>query len=318
MKNESNAQRNKRWKAPTAWIGIFGPTFVVAVALTLCASSMSVAHAQSTQTQRHTYAEGSPTYYRNTHGEDPKGVSVFRRDPNIWVYTPEFAKRAGMPLEWASDELKGVTAAAFRMERQGAEEDCGWGGNPNVCKPVIQCVLELYFDRQTQVLPWEPKRLVADYDWQTVSSAYHALPAIGWVPEPNGDLARGSKGSPNYPVLGSRQPYSNPLTGEELFFVAVEVRAVMRVLAYDREIHGRYAFVRLLNGCGRSIHLYPNGETIHLQSRDKQLKTEKVFYEILLPAVWVKRVRELGEEKWKRDDQFYKQTSDNMNQGERK
>lgn len=312
MKNESNAQRSKRWKAPTAWIGIYGPTIVVAVALTLCASNMSVAQAQSTQTQRHTYAEGSPTYYRNTHGEDSKGVSVFRRDPNIWVYTPEFAKRAGMPLEWASDELKGVTAAAFRMERQGAEEDCGWGGNPNVCQPVIQCVLELYFDRQTQVLPWDPKRLVADYDWQTVSSAYHALPAIGWVPEPNGDLARGSKGSLNFPSLGARQPFSNPQTGEELLFNG------LKVLAYDREMHGRYAFVRLSFGCHRGRTISKPLELRLMAKDEKSAQYPRVFHEIYLPTAWNLRVFEVAAQEYKRTDAFYKNTWDKLNEEERK
>lgn len=41
---------------------------------------------------------------------------VFRRDPNIWVYTTQVARDMGMPMEWTSDELKGVVAAAFRRE----------------------------------------------------------------------------------------------------------------------------------------------------------------------------------------------------------
>lgn len=269
------------------------------------------------QPPRHTYAPGSPTYYRNTHGEKER-VEVYRRDPNIWVYTPEVAKRAGMPLEWASDELKGVAAAAFRLERDGAEEDCGWGGNRNACKPVYQCVLELYFDRQEHKLPWDPKRMVADFDWQTISTATHLLPNFGWVAEANGDVARGSRSSPNFPSLGARQPFTDPETGAELFWAGVGGEGGMRVLAYDREIHGRYALVRLLDSCGRPAWKYPSAQTLQLQSRDKHFKTIKVFQDVSLPAPWVKRVRELSEQDWNRDNEFFKKTWDNINEGDKK
>ena len=265
----------------------------------------------------YTYAEGSSQYWRNTHSTTP-GNFVFRRDPNIWVYTPEIAKRVGMPLEWASDELKGVAAAAFRMERDGAEEDCGWGGNPKACKPVVRCVLELYFDRQTQSLPWDARMQVADFDWQGVSTAYHFLPAQGWAEAPNGNIARGSKGSRYYPTLGTRQPFADPQTGDELIFASPTGEGGMRVLAYDKEIHGRYAFVRLADGCGRAKHLYPNGERLLLQSRDKQFKTIKVFHEISLPDAWIKRIREVGEKNWQQDNDFYKNTWNNLNQGDKK
>ena len=188
---------------------LFNPARVAALmwgALLMNSAAAQAQMPESAQVQppAHTYVPGSPSYYRNTHGEKAR-VEVYRRDPNIWVYTPEHAKRAGMPLEWASDDLKGVAAAAFRLERDGAEEDCGWGGNLNACKPVYRCVLELYFDRQEHKLPWDMKRIVADFDWQQVSTAYHLLPAIGYVPEPNGDRSRSTRNSPNYPSLGARQ-----------------------------------------------------------------------------------------------------------------
>lgn len=60
----------------------------------------------------------SMSRYERTHGGTP---GVFRRDPNVWVMTPEVAERSGMPKAWASSELKGVAAAAFRREPEGAE-----------------------------------------------------------------------------------------------------------------------------------------------------------------------------------------------------
>jgi hypothetical protein len=268
----------------------------------------------------YTYAEGSPTYWRGMHSSRSNNY-VFRRDPNIWVYTKEVAKRAGMPLEWASDELKGVAAAAFRMERDGAEEDCGWGRNPKACKPVVQCVLELYFDRQAHVLPWDMRMQVADFDLLRVSTASHFLPAQGWLPSEDGSISRGSKGSQYYPTLATRQPFTDPQTGEALGFANEGDGATMRVLAYDREIHGRYAFVRLQDGCGRSKHLYPKGAILQLRRMEdvNVSKTSPVQHEIRLPNSWIERIRTLTEQNGQQDNDFYKTIWNNMNsQGDKK
>lgn len=269
---------------------------------------------------RHTYAPGSPTYYRNTHGEKDR-VEVFRKDPNIWVYTPEVAARAGLPLEYASTELKGVAAAAFRMQRDGAEEDCGWGGNRNACKPVMECVLELYFDRQAHKLPWDLKRPVADFDWQRVSTAYHLLPALGAVPEANGDASRSTRVSPSYPSLGARQPFTEPQTGEELSFGS-------RAIAYDREIHGRYAFVRIDVGCFRGVvraepMLMQLKKNYNLQDEDwrkdqNAKRVLQVFHEVHLPASWNLRTLQHAAQEHKRTEDFYKQIWNSINQGDKK
>ena len=260
---------------------------------------------------RHTYAPGSPTYYRNTHGEKDR-VEVFRKDPNILVYTPEVAARAGLPLEYASTELKGVAAAAFRMQRDGAEEDCGWGGNRNACKPVVECVLELYFDRQAHKLPWDLKRPVADFDWQRVSTAYHLLPALGAVPEANGDASRSTRVSPSYPSLGARQPFTDPQTGEELFFNG------LRVHAYDREIHGRYAFVRLSFGCHRGT-VSARPVLLRLSTHiDSPKQLDRSFHDVFLPPNWNLRTLQHADQEHKRTEDFYKQIWNGINQGEKK
>ena len=46
-------------------------------------------------------------------GRNRRGVQD--ADPNIYVYTPEFAKRFQMPMQWVSDDLKGADAVAFRV-----------------------------------------------------------------------------------------------------------------------------------------------------------------------------------------------------------
>lgn len=73
---------------------------------------------------------------------------------------------------------------------------------------------------------------------------------------------------------------------------------VMRVQVYDGEIHGRYAFVRLLDGCGRPEWRFPESDVLQLQLRDSQFRVVKVLHEVALPASWVKRVRKVSEQDW--------------------
>lgn len=288
---------------------------ILLLAVVFFGSSLSHAQEVGKHGADYTYAPDSPKYWRNMHSTRP-GSFVFQRDPNVWVYTREVAERAGLPLEWASDELKGVAAAAFRMEPNSLGPNCGWGGNPKACKPEMQCVLELYFDRQAQPLPWAPNRPIADFYWQEISSAYHFLPANGWAPASNGDVPRGSKRSPN-PDLG-HSPFSDPKTGEELSWET-------RVLAYDREIHSRYAFVRVDLGCQGLMGSEPHRDRMeHLESKEsheRRLKNPsdpliKTFHEYVLPSSWDVRVGELRQQYLQRDSEFYKGIWNQMNERE--
>jgi len=59
----------------------------------------------------------------------------YSEDPNIWVYTTEFAKRFGMPLEWADDSLKGAYAISFRRAQPALkmkEDIKNWSGDSDV------------------------------------------------------------------------------------------------------------------------------------------------------------------------------------------
>lgn len=290
--------------------------FLVGVA---CAAMQGVVHAQDVGKHGadYTYAPDSPKYWRNMHSTKA-GSFVFQRDPNVWVYTREVAERAGLPLEWASDELKGVAAAAFRMEPNSRGPFCGWGGNPKACKPEMQCVLELYFDRQTQPLPWAPNRPIADFDWQGVSTAFHLVAVLGGVPEANGDRSRSTRGSPNYPSLGARSPFSDPKTGDELGFAHEGSGATKRVLAYDKEIHSRYAFVRLSDLCGRSKFAYQRGEVIQLRkvAGANISETSPVYYQLELPLAWVNRIRQLTADESRNDENFYKGIWNQVNERE--
>lgn len=264
----------------------------------------------------YTYAPGSPQYWRGMHSTVP-GNFVFRKDPHIWVVSPELARKAGLPLEWASEELQGVSAAAWRM--QPGEEQCGWGGNPRACKRDMVCTLDLYFDRQTQPLPWAPNRLVADFYWQDVSSAWHLLPSLGFAQEPNGDVGRGSKGSPNYPSLHT-SPFADPKTGGELKWYWRENDAFggPRIVAYDREMHGRYAFVSVKTYCGGT----EPKQAMHMELRrtapnDFQ-HVLSVHYTAHVPLSWLGRVWEASQQQKEQADELYQNIWKQMNKGNNK
>jgi hypothetical protein len=187
-----------------------------------------------------------------------------RHDPNIWVCTPEVAKRAGMPAKWASDELQGVAAAAFRVSYEASEAKEGVDGEPEHGDPKIQGVLELYFDRQKQHLPWDKRIQAADFDGQDAAVA--------------------------------REPFADPLTGHALRFVS-EPKAPFdsgldpyRVIAYDREIHARYAFVRLCQRGFDFAAVHAGGLTLELGS------PTQVFHQVFLPSGWTQRLIAMGEQ----------------------
>ena len=72
------------------------------------------------------------------------GQSFFK-DNNVWVYTPKFAETFGMPQEGVYPELKGIEAAAFRIEDTGYKL-CGMGGKAENCKDNYRCIIDIYID----------------------------------------------------------------------------------------------------------------------------------------------------------------------------
>jgi hypothetical protein len=117
----------------------------VAVALVL-----TTAHAQVQIPEPSNYTE------RQTF----KGKSFFK-DTNIWVYNQAFADLFRMPSQGVSTELKGVEAAAFRLEDRHGDKNCGLAGKEDNCFPggAETCTLDLYIDEAKYPLPWrEPEQ----------------------------------------------------------------------------------------------------------------------------------------------------------------
>jgi len=262
-----------------------------------CLSLVITTSAQA-QTEPPIANTSAPTMsrYERTHGGT---AGVFRRDPNVWVMTPEVAERSGMPKDWASSELRGVAAAAFRREPEGAEADCGFGGNKNACQPVVNCVLELYFDRNTHLLPWREGSPVADFDNRRGSSNYHQMFGGGADPV---------TGAGSRPSMTALPPFAEPVSGQKLLWRTAGSNHGMGyfgIVAYDREMHGSYSYLKLYQGCSRGKPS-GKGKTMQLISQNANGVPVKTYYEIFLPAEWEERAYQEAMKEGKQEENFYK------------
>ena len=88
-----------------------------------------------------------------------KGRSTYLKDPNVWVYSRDFAERFGMPERWIDNTLEGAEAVAFRIEGS-RKEFCGYFGEENNCRNNFYCVFDVYLtDEDSKKLPWESHKL---------------------------------------------------------------------------------------------------------------------------------------------------------------
>jgi hypothetical protein len=95
---------------------------------------------------RKKYRNCSEGYYN---GPLP-GVVRYTKDDYLWVVSPEFAKRYCMPPEFIDTELKGALAIAYKPVQEGTEE-CGFGGQKEVCGRRMAHGFEIYFDNQIPI-----------------------------------------------------------------------------------------------------------------------------------------------------------------------
>lgn len=232
----------------------------------------------SAQAQDATAPPKRKTVYEQRHSYEP-GKGTFYKDPNVWVLTPEFAERTGMPKEWASTELQGAEAVAFRYEQDGAEEECGWMGDPNRCAPVFQCVLEVYFDNAKHKLPWDTVR-PAMYDGN--HSSIRHLGAMPWpLPEdPEAKKAEQLRRRKLY------SPFSDPVSGRQLVIPG------FHIAAYDRDLYAGLSMLKLkMHLCEMPDKEFSFGVQLYDEANNKLLRN---FHVIRLPTEYLQRVRQVS------------------------
>jgi hypothetical protein len=99
--------------------------------------------------------------------------SAYTEDTNVWVYTPEFAERFGMPKKWESTKLEGAVAAAWRVERPGVRTVFPHKGK-KVSKPETYCFLDVYVPSSAKI-QWLTDR-VMDRRYLPPSSPAYLVP----------------------------------------------------------------------------------------------------------------------------------------------
>jgi len=78
------------------------------------------------------------------------GKTRYTKDDYSWVVSPEFAKRYCMPSNFIDAELKGALAIAYKPVQEGTEE-CGFGGQKEVCNRRTAHGFEIYFESATKI-----------------------------------------------------------------------------------------------------------------------------------------------------------------------
>ena len=141
--------------------------YQIAIAL-LCCAMLLLASTKALAENYIPYGSKFSPHSYDWKTKPQKGKKTFVKDPNVWVYTSEFAKRFGMPEEWIDDTLEGAQAVAYRIEASNRER-CGYFGEKESCRPDLQCVFDVYLtDEDSAKLPWNSHKTA---DWRNFDSS---------------------------------------------------------------------------------------------------------------------------------------------------
>lgn len=228
-----------------------------------------------------------------------KRRDVHDMDPNVYVYSRDFARRFQMPEQWISDDLKGAEAVAFRAV--AGYRSCGWGGNPEACRnDEVRCEMDVYFDHRKQPLPWDERMPASKID--DVGLSAHFL----WSPvSPRVRALR-----PNDNPFTRSSPFIDPKTGKGLgwqeWYVGNSVGGWgVTVRSYDREIFsgiGLVVFGVSCNGSRRELWLTSSG----LSKSDASI-SQALAHSVVFPTDWQTRVKEMLTETEQRNNAFFKE-----------
>lgn len=254
-----------------------------------------VALAQAAPAQTEDATTG-PSYHERWQVFKPGGGTK-DVDPNVYVYTPEFAKRFQMPEEWISLELRGVEAVAFRV--MPSYSTCGWGGDPKACNTnEVHCEMDLYFDHKTNPLPWDER-------YPEVRAGRYGT-SVHFIPAPIRE-SRFPRRPNDHSFFGEYQPFVDPNTGKGMWWEGGYWEnnggggIHMSMVSYDREIYRSIAFLTMSSGCGE-----PANAVWLTASNGGYRERSKAYKQITLPEDWRLRVRQALRETKERAEAFFK------------
>jgi hypothetical protein len=231
---------------------------------------------------------------------------VYRKDTNVWAYTREFADLFGMPLKYV-DDLQGLEAAAFRVEAE-TNPECGFGGQPEVCRTYERCWLDMYFDEQKTKLPWATE---IQSQWVPRNSSMVMLPTSR-AEKPRGILEVVTPGVIR--PRGDASPlaaFINPQSRHQASFITNAwdgsttsnepiYSNVSSISGYSRDIFRGLTVVGVQWGCNP---MHRKVAPIHLAS-ELEDRTVVRLHKMLLPEGFVSRINERLLQNRERDRAF--------------
>lgn len=281
----------------TAWVLLSG-----------LALGTTIAHAQAP-------AQDPARSYQDRQNPRLSQSGPIYKDPNVYVYTPEFARRFQMPEQWISAELQGADAVAWRL--MPSYKQCGWGGDPKACSVSALCEVSLYFDHLRQPLPWDPKR-PERYTSNADPSVWFLanFPGIEAVNHPNYPVALRKLREPvrqrNNWMNDGNSPFSDPNTGVDLtiqYFNHLGKRSgggYTAITGYDKEVFPGMSLVTVLEpSCEGVIAAYVFVNDLVRSPLDT--KSAAVVHSVLLPQSWRDRVAQAAQEHKERKEAFFRQ-----------
>lgn len=206
--------------------------------------------------------------------------SVHVADVYLWVYNSGFARDFRMPDRWLDDSLKGADALAFRV--MSSFPVCGWEGNPESCKPVNYCLVDIYFNNKRHPLPWGDRVRWTDLQLNLTSA---------WTLSSGHPLNRAPSAT-----SGRRSPFSDPKTGTELdwwFATTADTSSFTGPVwhAYDRSVFDVYSLVVMDIGCPEE-----DITGLELRSAESDSPATTPFHSLSFPKSWRDRIRPLRQE----------------------
>lgn len=240
-----------------------------------------------------------------------EGKQAFYKDNNIWVYTPAFAKTFGMPPENIFTDLKGIEAAAYRIEDPGYRL-CGMGGKEENCMTQYRCVTDVYIDESKYPLPWATEQLA---DWHPYYNS------VRWLEKP-GEIGAipSAPANMNYRADGfsTLHPFMDSQTHDEVFLghsgnVPENYSdwgcGGGAIYGYKRKAIAGLTMISLDYGC-----MSRNSEKKNVTFKVRSCKKDghkslqnKLFHEFVLPDVFERKIDARLREKQERDKAYYLQ-----------
>jgi len=246
------------------------------------------------------------------------GGQAYFKDNNIWVVNQAFADLFGMPPSFVGD-LQGAAAAAFRIEDL-SHQQCGFGGKPDACRKIEECVLDLYFDETKHPLPWATD---IKMQWHPSYSSMIWLRPLDVMKErPHGTLAI----EPPPEIIRNKGrnsafiPFADPVSKVEASFVTNakydksapdDLSGGMFLLGYFRDFYQSLSVVSLQFGC-----TFANRPviTVGLNSiRDGTYeKPVARFNKVIIPATFVEAINARLRARREQNANFYRSILSSM------